>query len=159
MRRLKLEPLTGSAFAPFGEVIEVSGAPGRTYFSGALGSTRPAVPASLSVAVKEPEALPLPLAVMERHPYSSQTFMPLDVSRYVVVVAPHGSDGGPDMESARGFIARGDQGITFGVDVWHAPNAVLDRASRMAVFMWAAGDASDEVFHDLAAPLTLVQDV
>lgn len=158
MRRLTLEPLTADAFAPFGDVIEVSGEFGRHYFSDALGNARPAVPPSLSVTTKAPSALPLTLTAMERHEYSSQTFVPMDVSRWLVVVAPHGRDGGPDIDGMRGFLARGDQGVTFGVDVWHAPNAVLDRPSRMAIFMWAAGDDGDEEFRDLPEPVMLVTD-
>ena len=155
MRRLTLEPLTSHAFAAFGDVIEGPDSVGRDYFSDALGNGRDHAAASLSVSAKVPDSLPLTLTVMERHPHSSQTFIPMDVSRYVVVVAPDAADGGPDMNAARGFIARGDQGITFGVNVWHAPNAVLDRPSRMAVFMWNADDGQDEEFRDLPEPIAL----
>lgn len=146
--RLTAQPLTAGAFAPFGEVLEAPGAPGRAYFDRALANRRPAASPSLSIVVKEPvAALPLRSGVMERHPFSSQSFVPLDAGRWLVVVVPRAAEGGgPDMARARAFLARGDQGVTYGVSVWHHPFTVLDRAARFAVFMWRDGTAGDDEF-------------
>lgn len=144
--RLTARPLTAEAFAPFGEVLEAPATPGRAYFDRALANRRPAVPPSLSIALKEPlAALPLRSAVMERHPFSSQSFIPLDAGRWLAVVAPD-AGGGPDMARALAFLARGDQGVTYGVDVWHHPFTVLDRPARFAVAMWRDGTAADDEF-------------
>ena len=56
---------------------------------------------------------------MERHEFSSQTFVPVDVVRWLIVVAPHATQGGPDMAKARAFIANGQQGGNLGVATAH----------------------------------------
>ena len=100
--RLTARPLTAGAFAHFGEVLEAPDAPGRTYFDRALANRRPAASPSLSIVVKEPlAALPLRSTRMERHPYSSQSFLPLDAGRWLVVAAPRGADGGRARNNAR----------------------------------------------------------
>src|SRR3712207_3677343 len=144
--RLTSEALTAAAFAPFGEVLEAPTEPGRRYAEAALADLRPgAARPSLSLVLKPPLAsLPLRSRTMERHRFSSQSFVPMDSGRWLVVVAPHAAvGGGPDMARARAFVARPDQGVTYGADVWHHPFTVLDRPARFAVFMWRDGSAAD----------------
>ena len=152
MIRLVAEPLTSAAFLPYGEVLEAPAIPGRTYFEDALANRRAGARPSISLTVKAPaEALPIRSAVMERHRFSSQSFVPQESGRWLAVVAPHLAQGeGPDMARARAFLARGDQGVTYGADVWHHPFTVLDRAARFVVFMWRDGSPDDEQFVDVA---------
>src|SRR6185312_9607996 len=99
------QPLTKEAFAPFGDVIDVPQEIGRTYYESALGSLRDKAYPSLSVSLKpDTPDRPLQAKYLERHEFSSQTFMPLDVSRYLVIVAPHRTDGVPDVTKAKAFI-------------------------------------------------------
>lgn len=156
MRTLNVEPLTAEAFAPFGDVLALPREPGRLYYTAALGNLRPTASASLSLSVRahSPE-LPLRATVMERHAFSSQSFVPIDVDRYLVLVAPHHVDGGPDMARARAFLVRGDQGVTYRADTWHHGLSVFGKPGSFAVFMWQAGDAGDEEFVDIA-PLDIV---
>lgn len=144
--RLTLEPLSAAAFAPFGEVLEAPKEPGRDYFEKRLGNRREGVPPSISLTHRLPAALPLRSTTMERHPTSSQSFIPMDAARWLVIVAPHAAGGGPDMARARAFLARPDQGITYGIDVWHHPFTVLDRPQRFAVVMWRDGSPLDDEF-------------
>ena len=152
MIRLIAEPLTSAAFLPYGEVLEGPAIPGRTYFEDALANLRPAARPSLSLVVKPPVAeLPIRSKVMERHRFSSQSFIPQEAGRWLAVVAPHLAQGeGPDMDRARCFLARGDQGVTYGADVWHHPFTVLDRTARFAVVMWRDGTAADDQFVEVA---------
>ena len=144
---LKAEPLTSSGFLPYGEVIECPRIPGRTYFEDALANLRPKARPSLSLTVKAPlTALPLRSTTMERHEFSSQSFIPQEAGRWLVIVAPHAAGGGPDMARARAFLARPDQGVTYGANVWHHPFTVLDRPARFAVAMWRDGTAADDEF-------------
>lgn len=145
------QPLTREAFAPYGDVIDVQGATGRTYYEDALGNLRPDARPSLWVSLK-PEApdRPLRAELLERHEFSSQTFMPLDVDRYLVVVAPHAKAGGPDLGAVRAFIATGKQGVTYKPNTWHHGLTVLDRPGRFAVFMWRDGGKDDEEFVPVA---------
>ena len=141
------QPLTREAFAAFGDVIDVPSEAGRTYYENALGNLRPAARPSLSVSLKaETSDRPLKAELLERHEFSSQTFMPLDVGRWLIVVAPHAKDGGPDVAQVKAFIATGKQGITYKPNVWHHGNTVLDRPGRFAVFMWRDGGTGDEEF-------------
>lgn len=144
--RLILQPLTAAAFAPYGEVLEAPAEPGRTYFEGALGNRREGVRPSISVTHRLPTTLPMASTTMERHPTTSQSFIPMDAARWIIVVAPHAPGGGPDMAKAEAFLAGPDQGITYGIDVWHHPFTVIDRAQRFAIVMWRDGTPQDDEF-------------
>jgi ureidoglycolate lyase len=142
---LKAEPLTSAAFLPYGEVIECPAMPGRTYFEDAMASLRPKARPSISLIVADPQAtLPLRSTVMERHEFSSQSFVPQEGGRWLAIVAPHSPSGGPDMARARAFLCRPDQGVTYGANVWHHPFTVLDRRSRFVIVMWRDGTGTDE---------------
>ena len=144
---LKAEPLTSAAFLPYGEVIECPAMPGRTYFEDAMASLRPKARPSISLIVAEPLAkLPLRSTRMERHEYSSQSFVPQESGRWLAIVAPHATGGGPDMARARAFLCRPDQGVTYGADVWHRPFTALDRPARFVIVMWRDGTRTDEEF-------------
>jgi ureidoglycolate lyase len=148
VHRLVAGPLTSAAFLPYGDVLEAPAIPGRTDFDAGLANLRPAARPVLTLVTKEP-APPLPLTsrVMERHRFSSQSFVPVEAGPWLVVVAPHEAvSGGPDMARARAFLARPDQGVTYGADVWHHPFTVLDRRARFAVFMWRDGTPADDEF-------------
>ena len=157
---LKAEPLTSAAFLPYGEVIECPAMPGRTYFEDAMASLRPKARPSISLIVAEPLAkLPLRSTRMERHEYSSQSFIPQEGGRWLAIVAPHARDarGGaadkpmPDMARARAFLCRPDQGVTYGPNVWHHPFTALDRQARFVIVMWRDGTRTDEEFVEVPA--------
>jgi ureidoglycolate lyase len=144
---LKAEPLTSAGFLPYGEVIECPAMPGRTYFEDALANLRPKARGSISLTVKPPlTVLPLRSTTMERHEFSSQSFVPQESGRWLAIVAPHAAGGGPDMARARAFLCRPDQGVTYGANVWHHPFTVLDREARFVIFMWRDGTRTDEEF-------------
>jgi len=114
------QPLTREAFAPFGDVIDVPQQAGRTYYEDALGNLRGEAKPSLSMSFRVPTPdRPIRSELMERHEFSSQTFVPVDVARWLIVVAPHAARGGPDMANARAFIANGQQGVTYKPNTWH----------------------------------------
>ena len=147
MRTLRSEPLTSAAFAPFGEVLEAPGQPGRAFFDASLGDGRTSARPSLSIARCLPVLAPmLQVTQLERHAFSSQSFMPMAGGRWLVIVCPHGADGEPDAAAARAFAARPDQGVTYRRDTWHHGLTVLDRPACHAIFMWRDGGAGDEEF-------------
>jgi ureidoglycolate lyase len=98
----------------------------------------------------------LPIRVFERHPYTSQTFIPLGQApsdantAYLVIVAASKAGfgpeaGGPDFQRIESFIARGDQGITYDMGVWHAPMIVVGaKEISFVVTQWVNGEAEDE---------------
>jgi ureidoglycolate lyase len=148
---LRAEPLTSAAFLPYGEVIECPAMPGRTYFEDSLASLRPKARPSISLIIKEPlAALPLRSTMMERHEFSSQSFVPQEAGRWLAIVAPHTPQGGPDMARARAFLCQPNQGVTYGANVWHHPFTVIDRAARFVIVMWRDGTTTDEEFVKVA---------
>jgi ureidoglycolate lyase len=145
------QPLTREAFAPYGDVIDVPTDVGRTYHEEALANLRPHAHPSVSVSLKpdSPER-PFKVELLERHEFSSQTFVPIDVARYLVVVAPHAQAGGPDMAAVQAFIATDRQGVTYKANTWHHGLTTLDRPGRFAIFMFRDGGKTDEEFVPVA---------
>ena len=149
--QIEAQPLTPEAFAPFGEVVPLPEVPGRTYHEDALGNLRPAARQSLSVSLRpETPERPLRAELLERHEFSSQTFVPIDVARWLVVVAPHAAGGGPDRDGVRAFVATNRQGVTYRPNTWHHGLTTLDRPGRFAIFMWRDGGPGDEEFVPVA---------
>lgn len=68
--------------------------------------------------------------VLERHPYSTQSFIPMGQCRnedsYVVIVASNSSDGLADPSSIKAFMCKGNQAVTYAAGTWHAPMVVID---------------------------------
>lgn len=88
---------------------------------------------------------PMRLEQMECHLHSAQVFLPIGVSRYVVVVAPRAAGGEPDVAQARGFVVPGTMGVAYHPGTWHAGISVLDAEGSFFVAMWR-GRADDDVF-------------
>ena len=157
IREIIAEPLHLETFAPFGEVLECSDQSTRSFFNESLENTRANAKVNLSIARIVPiDNPPFAVQMMERHPYSSQTFIPIKVSRYLVVVAPDNAEMTPDLNGVRAFVAENYQGITYKCGVWHHGMTVLDTVAEMAVLMWCDGSEGDEEFIDLESPLNVL---
>jgi ureidoglycolate lyase len=144
-------PLVTDAFLPFGEVLEAPAEPGQRFFSSTLANLRAGASPNLRIVNRPPTALPLRANLLERHEFSSQTFLPLEVGRVLIVVAPHAAEGGPDVKRAQAFLASARQGFTYRPNTWHHGLTVLDQPARLAVFMWCDGTAADEQFVSVPA--------
>ncbi len=135
-RTIATEPLTGWAFAPFGDVIEAAGAPDMVINEGmaerfhdrARLDFGPDGRAGISVFRARPRALPYRLTLMERHPLGSQAFIPMQAAPFLVIVAPD-EDGAPGQP--RAFLTRPGQGVNFLRATWHG---VLTPLSEPALF-------------------------
>lgn len=146
---LKPEPITADAFAPFGKLLTRPSASGRMDYSDTLMNLRSDAAVCFRTSLTEPTALPLTTRTMERHEFSSQAFLPVDVGRYLVMVAPHDADGGPDVDGLRLFEVDGGTGISYDANVWHHPMTVLDKPATFATVMFLDGGAGDEQFLEL----------
>jgi ureidoglycolate lyase len=148
--RLKIEPIDAAAFMSFGQLIPPQ-APGqgRQELFEELQNERASARPRLSMATVEPKALPLTAVQMERHVHSSQVFVPVDSAGYLVVVAPHGTDGMPDLGKIRAFRVPGDTGLNYRADTWHHPLSALERTGRFAILTFVDGTSADEQFVDL----------
>lgn len=152
-------------FRPYGHIIEVGSRPmsvnNGTAFRHDVGdvltSGRAASDLYLSVFEVEAQRLPLRLDMLECHPCSAQTIVPMRVERYLAVVSLSGSDGRPAMDSLRAFVFGPTQGVNYNPGVWHAPIIALRRKSLFFVQSWQDGSESDclEVGID---PILLTED-
>ncbi len=146
-------PLTADVYSPYGAVIMASprGEPGRPVNQGtarrwdnlaSLENLRPGS-AALNISVFRCEPRPtgaIPVALLEKHPASTQIFLPMTAARYLVIVALGGSD--PDLATLSAFVASGAQGISYSPGVWHHPMIALDAEVDFACLVWE--DGSDE---------------
>jgi ureidoglycolate lyase len=121
--RIVAVPLTAEAFAPFGDVLEASGAPDRVINRGLCGRwhDRAALDfadgrAGISLFRAEARILPMPLDMVERHPLGSQAFLPMTADPFLVVVAPD-EGGRPGRPLA--FLTSPGQGVNYARGVWH----------------------------------------
>ena len=156
---LPVELLTRAAFAPFGDAIEADGA---EHFQINAGTTtrfhdlaRVDVGAEgghtlVNIFRARPLPMPLTVAMMEKHPFGSQAFVPLDAAPFLVVVAPPGEAVAP--QDLRAFLAGAGQGVNYARGVWHHPVIALGRETdflvidrggpgdNLAEFFFAEGD-------------------
>lgn len=157
VKSLKAEPLTPEAFEGFGSVLMATGpAPHRDTFAGNIENRRAEAQPNLTFihAVAKP---PL-IGAVERHVYSSQTFVPMNGVRYLVGVCPPALDGGPDVNSLIAFVAVAGQAVNYDAGVWHSPLCVLDRPGEFVMLRWDDGSADDTELVKLAQPVEVVID-
>lgn len=125
-RDIAIEPISAEAFAPFGDLIEAAGAPDRIINQGLCGRFHDRAKldfgavtngrAGVSLFRAEPRALPLRLEMMERHPEGSQTFVPMSLDAFLVVVAP---DAGGAPGRPRAFRTAPGQAVNIHRGAWH----------------------------------------
>ncbi|KAL2870006.1 ureidoglycolate hydrolase [Aspergillus lucknowensis] len=106
------------------------------------------------------------VGILERHPFTTQTFSPLDLSSdeetyYLVIVAPTlvgqiataTTKAGekvlvrdpPDLSRLKAFVARGGQAVTYGAGTWHAPMVVVGtRRVDFVVVQFVNGVAEED---------------
>jgi len=147
MRRIEAPPITREAFTPFGDLVVAArpdiqpvmvnfGTAARRNNAGALVNERPAAHPNLCTFVCTPwTRFPVVVESMEKHPRSSQLFVPTRVEKYLVVVA--GGDDAPDLETLRAFIAGPGQSVIYGPNVWHMPLIVMgSESAEFVMFVW-----------------------
>lgn len=152
-------PLTRAAFAPYGDVIETAGAAHFGINQGyaerfhdlaridvAAEAGRPVV----SIVAAKAAPRPLSLRLMERHPISSQVFMPLEPAPLVVVVAPAGK--APRPEDIRAFLTDGRQGINYATGTWHHPLLALADAAFLVIDRTGPGMRFNQDYDEVTYP-------
>ena len=164
-RRIPAPLLTREAFAAFGDVVIAERAditPVMVNFGTAARRNHAALlenkrahshPNLASFRCAPWSRFPVVAASMEKHPHSSQLFVPLKVERYLVVVAP--GDEAPDVEGVRAFLAMPGQGVVYGPNVWHMPLIVFGTPAEFVMFVWEDDTAEDCVVAKLAEPVEI----
>jgi ureidoglycolate lyase len=156
-KRITAKALTAEAFARFGDVTSLLGTERRTYLSRAFESDHTGKGPEMWIGLP-PVVKPLPLTIerLERHPHATQTFVPIDAGRYLVVVAEPAADGTPDVATLQAFIAEPTQAVTYGVNVWHHGLTVIDRQTRFVTLMADYRTGDDDVFVTLSEQVDVV---
>ncbi len=159
-RVIRTEPLTAAAFAPFGDVLEATGAPDKIINQGLCGRYHdrarldfgPGGRAGISLFKAEPRSLPYRLELLERHPDGSQAFIPMSLDPFLVIVAPDADDapGRP-----RAFLTAPGQGINFHRGTWHGVLTPL-RAPGLFAVIDRIGDTPNLEEHWLDPPYVVV---
>ncbi|KAK9238138.1 ureidoglycolate hydrolase [Lipomyces kononenkoae] len=101
--------------------------------------------------------------VLERHPFSTQTFLPMgvpaDAVAYLIIVAENLSDGLPDLKSLKAFVGKGNQAVTYNPGTWHAPMVALKEVIDFAVLIHENGVADEdcqEVYINPKVPISFI---
>jgi ureidoglycolate lyase len=158
---LTARPLTRESFAPFGQVLDADGWENHYPINAgncerfhdlataeAAGTEARVI---LSIFRGKPYAFPLKLAMMERHPYGSQAFMPLSPRPFLVVVAPN-SGGVPG--EPRAFVTAPGQGVNYPRNLWHAVLTPIGEPQDFLV-VDRVGVEKNLQEHHFAAPWTI----
>jgi len=156
-RTIVAEPLDAATFAPFGDVIEASGA--SFPFNGGMGARFHDLArldfaggrAGISLSDGRPYDLPLALDLIERHPLGSQAWVPLGPDPFLVVVAP---DEGGRPGSPRAFLTAPGQGVNYLRGTWHGVLTPLKRPQRFLI-VDRIGDEPNLEEHRFEIPWTV----
>lgn len=123
---LDIQPLTRTAFAPYGDVIESDER--ESFFINnemaerfhALAKVQaPGEDAEVIISLVNSRKYDMPrkLDHVEHHPLGSQAFVPLDETPFIVVVGQAGDL--PQPGDFHGFLTNGKQGINYHPGTWH----------------------------------------
>ena len=155
---IHLEPLTKEAFAPFGDVLDVSGDPDKIINQGLCGRYHDRAridiqdgKAGISLFNAEPRQFPITLEMVERHPLGSQAFLPMSFDPFVVVVATD-EDGTPDQP--RAFLTLPGQGVNYARGTWHGVLTPIHAPGLFAV-VDRIGDGANLQEHWFDAPFII----
>ena len=162
-QRLIARPLSREAFAPFGDVLSVDGAPDRLINQGLCGryhnrATLDFGPeigkgrAGISLFKAELRSLPYRLEMVERHPEGSQAFVPMDVHPFLVIVAP---DEGGKPGRPLAFLSHAGEAVNYHRGTWHGVLAPLHGNGLFAVID-RIGDTANLIEHWFDTPYEVV---
>lgn len=168
MKTIILSKLTQDSFSEFGRVIDTANPEGRGQsvnegraerfdylqlfnHSDSMGDP------NLSIYKINPSNLPVQIEMLERHPNSSQVFLPVVSGHYLICVAPPDMNGLPDLSMIMAFIVPPEIGISYHPNTWHLPLMVLECPGTFAMMMWNNGTDNDCVIHNLKEPIRILQ--
>jgi len=139
IENLEVLPLTKTAFAPYGDVIEADASKMRLINNGTTERYHAlAEPVVLGAPERlifnifrgQPRLFPYVVGMMERHPYGSQSFVPLSGRPFLVAVSDDesGKPGRPKV-----FLVAAHQGVNYAPNIWHHPLMALGAVSDFLV--------------------------
>ncbi|KXG87227.1 ureidoglycolate lyase [Agrobacterium bohemicum] len=146
------QPLTQETFAPYGLVSGLTEV-GSLLIEDAFGATEDAQKPVLQVVkIASPQQIVV-IKQLEAHPFSAQTFLPLDMAPSLIVVCDWNGTEGPDVATLKAFVARPDQIITYHRGVLHHKITPLAALATFAMAMRQTGRGGDTVIYELGEPV------
>ena len=148
------QPLTSTAFAPFGDILEAKGTSDKIINQGLCGRFHDLARlnfsdgrAGISLFNATPRTLPYQLTMMERHPEGSQAFIPMSMNRFLIIVA---SDKNNRPGRPLAFLSDPGQAINFHRNIWHGVLTPLEDPGLFAVVdRIGSGENLEEIFFDI----------
>ncbi|WP_323005290.1 ureidoglycolate lyase [Pseudorhodobacter sp.] len=134
---LTVVPLNAADFAPYGDVLDASGAPDKIINAGMCGRFHNRArldfadgAAGISIFDAKARHLPHVVDMVERHPDGSQAFIPISQTCFLVVVADD-LNGTP--VNPKAFLTQPGQSINLHRGIWHGVLAPLAKSGQFAV--------------------------
>ncbi len=159
-RMIEAQPLTTAGFAPYGDVIEVDGAPDKIINQGMCGRHHDRARldfgngrAGISLFDAKARNFPYQLEMVERHPDGSQAFIPLSGIPMLVIVADDVS-GEPD--NLKAFLSGPGQAVNLLRGVWHGVLAPIGSEGQYIV-VDRIGEGPNLQEHWFAKPYTVTK--
>ncbi len=154
---LKALPLTPENFTEFGAVLMAKGLPPhRDAYAGNIENKRAQAKPNLTFIHAAPK--PPIIKAVERHEYSSQTFVPMNNVHYLVGVCPPVADGGPDLDELVVFLATPGQAVNYNAGVWHSPLCAIERPGEFIMLRWDDESPDDTELVMLEYPVEVLVD-
>ena len=162
MQTLAAHPITRDSFAPYGWLIDATGQPGRPINAGSSqridGLSELSLDAAggqpcLAIFRAEPREIKGPWRELERHALGTQTFIPLNGVRCVVLVALGGDR--PDPSTLAAFLVGGGQGITLRAGTWHHGLLALEQGDFVVLERGGGSATVDCEIAHLAEPVAI----
>lgn len=140
MRELQIHPISRTAFAPYGDLIEANATIPDAINAGTVQRftdltriylTEAGTQACVHVYRSTAQGGDIQVRDLECHPFGSQLFMPLQGQRFIAVVAPSGE--APRPANVRAFLIGGGRGINLYPGVWHHPLLSLTEGDYLVI--------------------------
>ena len=155
------QALNADSFADFGDVIEVQenapfmninqGFTERYHDLARVDVEQQNGRTLINIFRSTPLPMPIQVNVMERHPLSSQAFMPLSNNPYLVVVSKAGEF---NEAAVKVFLAQANQGVNYHAGTWHHFCLALhDTSDFLVIDRGGKGNNCDEIM--LEEPLSI----
>lgn len=165
-KNVQIQPLTQENFSAFGDVIEKEN---HDFFSINQGLTQRYHALSVAQITGDHVALgmsifhnlcatqiPFKIDMLERHPHGSQSFIPLQQQKFIIIVALPLDQKQPNEQQIYAFLSNGKQGVTYHQGVWHHPLISLEAKSDFLVVDRIGGGQNCDV-HDLVESRWVVE--
>ena len=88
---------------------------------------------------------PMEIDMMEKHPLSSQAFIPMKETTFIAFVAPLGEK--PDINKIESFVIPPGKGINYKPGIWHFPLISTENMNFLVIDR--KGDGENLIIHNL----------